>query len=234
MALDSPGAWTKKNVLADWVPYFAYSLNLVGHCAVDCIPSVTEFFDFIKRLYTFFSAATRRWDILLNELLGTKLPVVKRLFDTRRSAHSPATSALKQRYKNVHAALVSISEDTNEEARTRLEATGLLKKMEQLENCILLELWSSVLKRFHMMSMKLQSTNLDLNEAVILSEPLKKYMTSLRDSFHDFDKKGIVGDWFPCVTCVEHCREIWGVGFSEHSQCKTLLSTTVIKFLKRK
>ena len=40
--------------------------------------------------------------------------------------------------------------------------------------------------------MKLQSTNLDLNEAVILLEFLKNYVTSLRDSFDDFEKKGML------------------------------------------
>ena len=96
---------------------FVHSLNPVGHCEVDCVPSATAFFDFVQRLFTFLSASTRRWDILLNELRGTKLRVVKRLCDTRWSAHSAATSALKQSYENIHAALVSISEDTNEEAK---------------------------------------------------------------------------------------------------------------------
>ena len=32
-----------KNKLTDWVPCFAHSLNLVGHCAVDCVPGATSF-----------------------------------------------------------------------------------------------------------------------------------------------------------------------------------------------
>ena len=130
----------EKNVLANCVPCFAHSLNLVRHYRVDCVPSAKAFFDFVQRLYTFFSALTHRWDVLLNALRGTKSPVVKRVSDNRWSAHSAATSALKQCYENIYAVLVSISEDTNEKARARLEATGLLKKMERLENCILLEL----------------------------------------------------------------------------------------------
>jgi hypothetical protein len=34
----------EKNELADWVPCFAHSPNLVGHCAVDCVPGATSFF----------------------------------------------------------------------------------------------------------------------------------------------------------------------------------------------
>ena len=61
--------------------------------------------------------------------------------------------------------------------------------MDQLENCILLELWETVLERFHKTSMKLQSANLDLNEAVALLESLMNY-TTLRDFFDDFEEKG--------------------------------------------
>ena len=39
-----------KNKLADWVPCFAHSFNLVGHCAVDCVPGVTSFFSFVQKL----------------------------------------------------------------------------------------------------------------------------------------------------------------------------------------
>jgi hypothetical protein len=59
-----------------------------------------------------------------------------------------------------------------------------------LENCILLELWETVLERFHKTSMKLQSADLDLNEAVALLESLMNYTTTLRDSFEDFEEKG--------------------------------------------
>ena len=43
-----------------------------------------------------FSASPHRWDILLNELREKRLPIVKRLYDTRWSAHSTATSTLKK------------------------------------------------------------------------------------------------------------------------------------------
>lgn len=62
--------------------------------------------------------------------------------------------------------------------------------MGQLENCILLELSETVLERFHKTSMKLQSADLDLNEAVALLESLMNYTTTLRDSFDDFEENG--------------------------------------------
>jgi hypothetical protein len=82
-------------------------------------------------LYTFFSASPHPWDIPLNELREKRLPVVKRLCDTRWTAHSAATSALKKSYENIRAALVSISNDADEEPATKQEANGLQKKMDQ-------------------------------------------------------------------------------------------------------
>ena len=144
------------NELADWVPCFAQ----VGHCAVDCVPGATSFFSLVEKLCTFFSASPHRWDILLNELREKRLPVMKRLCDTRWSAHSIATSALKKNYENIRAALVSISNDADEGPATKQEASGFQNKMDQLENCFLLELWEAVLERFRKTSMKLQSADL--------------------------------------------------------------------------
>ncbi|CAB4012319.1 Hypothetical predicted protein [Paramuricea clavata] len=89
----------------------------------------------------FLRSSPHRWDILLNELREKRLPVVKRLCDTRWWAHSAATSALKKRYEDIRAARVSISNDTDEEPATKQEANGLQNKMDQLGNCVLLELW---------------------------------------------------------------------------------------------
>jgi hypothetical protein len=46
------------------------------------------------------------------------------------------------------------------------------------------------MERFHQTSIKLQSTNMDLNEAVKLLRSLNNYVASLRDAFEDFEEKG--------------------------------------------
>ena len=43
----------EENELAEWVPCFAHSLNLVGHCAVDCVSGAPSFFSFVQKLYTY-------------------------------------------------------------------------------------------------------------------------------------------------------------------------------------
>ena len=46
------------------------------------------------------------------------------------------------------------------------------------------------MEKFHQTSIKLQSTNMDLNEAVKLLKSLNNCVSSLRDPFEDFEEKG--------------------------------------------
>jgi len=56
----------KKGIdLAFYVPCIAHSLNLVGDCsAKECLEAI-NFFSILQKLYTFFTASTHRWDVLL-------------------------------------------------------------------------------------------------------------------------------------------------------------------------
>ena len=86
--------------------------------------------------------------------------------------------------------LEQFTEDLDETAKARPEARGILSKLNTLENCILLAFWSVVMERFHQTNIKLQDTNMDLNEAVKLLRSLNNYVASLRDAFEDFEEKG--------------------------------------------
>lgn len=44
----------KVSPLADFVPYSARSLNLVGSCAANCRKEANDFFLFIQNIYVFF------------------------------------------------------------------------------------------------------------------------------------------------------------------------------------
>ena len=84
------------------------------------------------------------------------LLVVKRLSDTRWSAHSDAVSALVKGYKTITSLLDKISGDDNENAKTRSEAQGLAKEMKKLETGVVAELWYRILQRMNMTSNMLE------------------------------------------------------------------------------
>ena len=161
-------------LLADYIPCFAHSLNLVGHSAVENVSAASKFFELVENVYCFFTASTHRWELLVNVLGG--LAIVKRLSDTRWAAHSDASKALNCGYEKIKMVLEQFTENLDETAKARQEARGILSKLNTLENCILLVFWSVVMERFHQTSIKLQSTNMDLNEAVKLS--LNNYVSS--------------------------------------------------------
>ena len=147
----------EKNPLADYVPCFAHSLNLVGQPAVEKVSWAAKFVNLVDYVYTFVSASTHRWSVLLDALDG--LPVVKQLSDTRWSAHADATKALNRGYDQVSTALRHFVDNHEETPTARQEATGVLAKLNTLETCILLELWATVMERFNSTRQKLQSSN---------------------------------------------------------------------------
>ena len=178
------------NSLALFIPCCAHSLNLVGQCAVDCCPVAMAFIDFVQSLYVFFSASTHRWSLLESELKAHSLLVVKRLSDTRWSAHSDAVSALAKGYKTITSLLEKISGDDNENAKTRSEAQGLEKKMKKLETGVMAELWYRILQRMNITSKMLQDPTMDINNAVSLLSSLQDFIASQRPQFDLFERRG--------------------------------------------
>ena len=177
----------EKNPLADYVPCFAHSLNLVGQSAVEKVSGAARFFNLVDYVYTCFSASTHRWSVLLDALDG--LPVVKQLSDILWSAHADATKALNRGYDPVSTALRHFVDNHEETPTARQEATGLLAKLNTLETCILLEFWATVMERFNSTSQKLQSSSIDLNEAVLLLKSLESFIANLRGRFDYFEEK---------------------------------------------
>ena len=121
----------ERNPLADYIPCYAHSLNLVGHSAVANISVASKFFELVEKVYSFFSASTHWWELLVNVLGG--LPIVKRLSDTRWAAHSDASKALNCGYEKIRMVLERFTENLDETAKARQEARGILSKLNNLE-----------------------------------------------------------------------------------------------------
>ena len=86
------------NPLAIWIPCSSHSLNLVATRGVGSSPLTRAFFVFIQRLYNFFSTP-RRWYLLMDVLKSKKLPIIKRVINTRWLANAETTRALAYGYE---------------------------------------------------------------------------------------------------------------------------------------
>lgn len=176
------------NPKAVFVPCSAHSLNLVGTAAVDSCIEAVSFFGFLQSLYSFFSASTYRWSMLIKHLKehGKNL-TLKSLSDTRWSARADATNALYQGYSDVKAALHEIANDPQQNHSCKHEANSLLKKMNHIEIAYLCCLWNTILIRFNATSKSLQSKTIDLNSCVDLLCSLSGFVNSQRDRFDEFE-----------------------------------------------
>jgi len=178
----------RENTQVVFIPCFGHSTNLVGTEAAKCVPKATAFFDFVQKLYTFFSASPQRWKILKSHIPDS--PTLKSLSQTCWSARNDAVNALYSGYTGVIDALESIYKDANEKLEGRLEATGLLRKMEQLEYGIVTCFWRALLNRFNNVTTALQSPHLDLNNAVAVMRSLCEYVAEMRDQFDFYKEQG--------------------------------------------
>lgn len=182
----------EKNPLAIYIPCAAHSLNLVGQAAVDCCSNAVKFFDYVGKLYVFFSRSTHRWDIMKKSLQNStkKISVVKNLSDTRWSARKEAVKALSDGYEFIANALKEIGDDPHQKADCRSEAIGLFRRMEDLEMAVMTGFWADILAHFDAVSKTLQSSTMDLNSAVLLFDSLIDFVSRQRDRFEHFEAKG--------------------------------------------
>jgi len=176
----------KVNPLAFYIPCMAHSLNLVGVCAVDCCKDAVSFFGFVQSFYTFFSASTRRWAILKDNL-STKGFVLKSLSDTRWSARADAVRAVCAGYDEIKTALLDISADSEQNGMTRNEANSLASSMDRLETAFMAHIWNAILSRYNETSIKLQSSKCDLKLAVDLLQSLHSFTDDIGNRFDEFE-----------------------------------------------
>ena len=176
---------------ADFIPCCAHSLDLVGRSAVNCCTGAIAYFDFVQKIFVFFSASAARWQKLSRVLKEQHLTVVKRLKETRWSAHCDATHAVLCGYEYIWEILDTMSEDITENAETRATSKGLTNQFAKLETAIMTEMWDCILTRFNAASKSLQDDNMDLNTALKELNSLKIFVLSLRNRFDEFEESGV-------------------------------------------
>ena len=111
------------NSKALFIPCGNHSLNLAEVYAVGWSEVSETFFAVVERIYSFFSASTHRWEVLLKYVPN----VVKRVIDTRWSAHYEVVKALQQCFVDVDHKLC----DQNENIDTRGQARGILDAIQR-------------------------------------------------------------------------------------------------------
>lgn len=163
---------------AFYIPCANHSLNLVGNCAAESSTAAIIYFDFVQKLFTFFSASTKKWNML------SKLPLVlKRISDTRWSARADAVLALKSGYHKIKETLKNISTSPDEKLICRLEASKLANKFDDYETALLTTVWSKILSRLNATSESLQGPTINIYKGANLLKSLDSYILEIRSNF---------------------------------------------------
>ena len=146
------------NSKAIFIPCANHSLNLADVHAMASCEYFATFFAVVERVYYFFSASTQRWQVLLKHVPI----VVKRVIDTRWSAHCKAVKALQHYFLDVVSALNVMLCDQNENIDTRGQARGILDAIQRFSFVSFLPLWMEVLREFYDIQKHLQRRGLSL------------------------------------------------------------------------
>lgn len=177
---------------AMYSPCSAHSLNLVCEHATSSCKESRDFFMLLNNLYNFFSSSTKRWEVLTGCLSKKENLTLKALSKTRWSARDDACRALKEDWDEVIEALTIISNDEQEKAATRSEASSFLRQLQRLETAFLSTLWGDLLSTFNASSKKLQSSEIDLLTVSVLYGSLSQYVHSIRTEFDIYENRALV------------------------------------------
>lgn len=177
----------EKNPYAIFIPCAGHSLNLVGSSGVDCCIESANFFSYLNKVFTFFSASTKRWSVLLKHSDRT----LKKLSETRWNAHANSLKVVVSNYESIISALLEICEDNeliyNQE--TRLSAKCILDKMEEFEFVLLMVFRDKILGRINSVSQTLQNSKMTLDVCSSLYLSLHEYIQEMRQDFDKIEKE---------------------------------------------
>ena len=107
----------------------------------------------------------------------------------------PKRSALVIHSSRMHWKNLEDRNDTEQKPECRLEATGLVKTMDNLETGIMAAIWDEILQRFNSVSLMLQHSQLDLNSAISLFDSVIEFTALQRSIFLFFRTKGERANW---------------------------------------
>ncbi|XP_063819320.1 zinc finger MYM-type protein 1-like [Pseudophryne corroboree] len=169
------------NPRALFVPCSAHSLNLVVNDAAKCCLEATSFFALVQHVYVYFSASTRRWDVLMCHVPSL---TVKPLSETRWESRIDALKPLRFQLGDIYDALSEIYNDntlTGASGNTsRIEAQGLAKGISNFKFVISLVVWYGILFEVNMTSKQLQTKEFDIHNAIKQLNETKKFLVDCR------------------------------------------------------
>lgn len=175
---------------ATYIHCLAHKLNLV---LVDCCTvnrSVKTFLNVIGKLYSVFAEPSNHHRFIeVQKSLNMKPTEIAQPSETRWACKWRSLHAVKTHYAAITQCLREMRDDGE---KWSVEATGLYEHMARLSFITCLIVLEDILRVIHVTHKALQSSNLTLSEAAVLTDNLKAHFVSQRQDDKWDDVWGLV------------------------------------------
>ncbi|XP_026416473.1 zinc finger MYM-type protein 1-like [Papaver somniferum] len=174
----------KVNPRAFYMPCACHSLNLALCDMASSCPRAVSFFQVVQHIYNFFSGSTKRWTVFKKHVKGL---TVKPLSDTRWESHIEAIKAIRFQAPEIRDALIELSTSADFDAKTRGTAYSILtREIDNFEIILGMVVWHRALLAVNSVSIKLQTEDMNLDDAVTKLKDLVSF-------FKDYRRNGFEG-----------------------------------------
>ncbi|CAL4110815.1 unnamed protein product, partial [Meganyctiphanes norvegica] len=166
------------NPRAFFTPCACHNYNLVlGDMAKTC-PEAMTFFGTLQRLYTLFSASTKRWGIFRKYVKGLS---VKPLSETRWECRMESVKAVRYHLAEICDALYDLFKNTDD-AQAKSDAESLYNNVRNYKFIVSLVFWHSMLFQVNFVSKELQKDTMDIATGLASFQKLLSWLKKYRES----------------------------------------------------
>ncbi|XP_060959309.1 uncharacterized protein LOC115720250 [Cannabis sativa] len=167
------------NPRAFYTPCACHSLNLVLSDMANCCSKAVSFFGVLQRIYSLFSASTKRWKVFTDLVSGL---TVKPLSETRWESRVESVKAVRFQAPQIITALLYLA-NSNEDAKTKNDAETLATyNIQNFEFLLNLVIWYDLLSAVNKVSIVLQSEDMQIDVAIRQLKTLLSFLQKYRET----------------------------------------------------
>ncbi|KAM5555524.1 zinc finger MYM-type protein 1-like [Rosa sericea] len=166
------------NRRAFYTPCACHSLNLVLSDMAHCCPKAESFFGVIQRIYSLFSASTKRWQVFTEHVPGL---TVKPLSETRWESRVESVKAIRYQAPEIREALIHLV-NGKEDAKTKSDVETLATyNLQNFEFLLGMIIWYELLHAVNNVSKLLQTEDMHIDTAIKELERLLSFLQKFRE-----------------------------------------------------
>ncbi len=174
--------------LGSIIPYFpclAHRVNTTVEHSCKASLIACKMFDILQEIYVFFSSSTKRYNLFrlkVKELDIDGALALRNLSMTRWIARADSIRAVWRSFEGVIAALEAL--DESEDAKTKMKAAGLLKRVKKFDFVVMLMFMKNVMVKTKILTQEIQSVEINILVTLEAAQATIATLQHVRDDFN--------------------------------------------------